>query len=197
VTLRIAALLALSLLGACAQREALVVVLPNFDGSAGAVTVQDTKGSSAVLLDKPFAATELRDGATKPVAVKPEEARQIFGAALNAQPILPVRFTLYFLPNTDRLTLESEQHVRSVLQDIKRRPVHQVEVIGYTDTVGTQELNQRLSLQRASAIRDLLVREGVTASAISTAGRGKLDQEVKTVDQVDEPRNRRVAITVR
>lgn len=84
-----------------------------------------------------------------------------------------------------------------MFEDIKRRPVYQVEVIGYTDTTGTQELNQRLSLQRAQAVRDLLAKDGVAAASISAAGRGKLDPEVPTADQVNEPRNRRVVITVR
>jgi OmpA-OmpF porin, OOP family len=195
VSLRlVATLVALACLAACADRQALVVVFPEADGHVGAVTLQG--GKTSLLLDKPFAAGEVRDGGARPSDVKPEEARQIFAAALAAQPILPMRFTLYFEPNTDRLTTESEERYRAVLADIRRRAVPQVEAIGYTDTVGTQELNQRLSLQRANAVQALLVRDGVTA-AITAAGRGKLDPEVKTADQVNEPRNRRVVITVR
>jgi len=190
-----AAALALLLVAGCAERQALFVVLPGADGSAGAITVDD--GKSKVLLDQPYAAGEVRDGNARAAPVKPEEVQQVFGTALAAEPILPVRFQLYFVQNTDRMTTEAEQQYRAVLDDIKRRPVYQVEVIGFTDSVGTQEQNQRLSLQRAAAIRDRLLADGIAAAAIATAGRGKLDPAVKTADQVDEPRNRRVMITVR
>jgi outer membrane protein OmpA-like peptidoglycan-associated protein len=192
---RLFALAALALLAACSPRQALIVLLPDVDGGVGSLSVQDGKGT--VLLDKAYAASELRDGAAKPVEIKPEEARQIFAHALGAQPILPARFTLYFQPGAGTLAPEAEQVYGRVPEDIKRRPVHQVEVIGFTDTTGTQDVNQRLSLQRADAVRQLLVRDGVAAGAIATAGRGKLDLAVQTADQVSEPRNRRVVVTVR
>jgi OmpA-OmpF porin, OOP family len=190
----VAALAALACFAACAGRQALVVVFPDAGGRAGAVTLQD--GKRALVLDKPFAAGEVRSGAARPAEVEPEQARQIFAAALAAQPIVPSQFTLYFETNTDQLTPDSKQRYREVLADVQRRPVPEVEAIGCTDTVGTQQDNQRLSLQRAAAVRTMLLRDGV-AAAISVAGRGKLDPAVKTADQVDEPRNRRVVITVR
>jgi outer membrane protein OmpA-like peptidoglycan-associated protein len=192
---RLLAILAIAALAGCAQRQALFVVLPEEGGKVGAITVSD--GKQSVLLDKAYAAGELRDGTAAPAEVKPEEVQRAFGAAISGQPILPQRFRLYFVANSDQLTTESEAQYRAVFDDIKRRPVYQVEVVGYTDTVGTQDVNQRLSQQRAAAIRDRLARDGVAMGAISIAGRGKLDPDVKTADQVDEPRNRRVVITVR
>jgi OmpA-OmpF porin, OOP family len=178
---------------ACAPR-ALVVVFPDEAGHAGAVTLED--GKKAVLLDKPFAAGEVRSGGAQSANVKPEEAQKIFAEAIAARPILPSRFTLYFETNSDKLTKESEERYREVLADVRRRPVPEVEVSGHTDTMGSQKLNQQLSLDRAVAIRTRLQGDGVDAP-ISVAGRGKLDPAVKTADQVDEPQNRRVVITVR
>jgi len=86
---------------------------------------------------------------------------------------------------------------RAVFDDIKQRPVYQVEVVGHTDTVGDLRTNQRLSLVRAAAIRERLIRDGIEPNAIVTSGRGKLDPIVPTGDQVAEPRNRCVVITVR
>ena len=67
----------------------------------------------------------------------------------------------------------------------------------YTDTLGDLPYNQRLSLDRAAIIRTSLTRDGLDPNAISIAGRGKLDLLVPTGDQVPEPQNRRVEITVR
>ena len=180
----------------CAQRQALFVVLPNSDGTAGAITVSDNQNS--VLLDKPYAQSEEKDGSvSEATTTDAEHVQQEFGNALAAQPILPAHFRLYFLKDSDTLTAESEQQYRAVFDDIKRRPVYQVEVIGYTDTLGTQVHNQQLSLTRAETIRDRLVRDGLSSNSISVAGRGELDPAVVTAPQVSEPRNRRVEITVR
>ncbi len=95
------------------------------------------------------------------------------------------------------LTPASQQQYKDVFEDIKRRPAYQVEVIGYTDTMGEQSYNQDLSLKRAEAIRKQLENDGLNPSSISVAGRGDLDPAVPTGPQVPEPSNRRVEITVR
>jgi OOP family OmpA-OmpF porin len=180
----------------CAQRQALFVVLPNADGTSGAITVSDNNQNS-ILLDKPYAASEEKGGTVAATTSDAQQVQQVFGPALAAQPILPAHFRLYFLRDTDTLTPESAQQYRAVFDDIKRRPVYQVEVIGYTDTLGTHSYNQQLSLKRAEAIRDRLIHDGLSANSISVAGRGELDPAVPTAPQVSEPRNRRVEITVR
>lgn len=184
-------------MAACApRRQALFVVLPNPDGTVGQITVDD--GQSKVVLDHAYAASEIKKGAAQKVDVDSGQVQQIFGSALDAQPIPPKRFVLLFENNTDIMTLDSfRDDYRRVRDDIKSRPVYQVEVIGYTDTVGSQTYNQKLSLKRAGAIRERLAKEGIDPKAISIAGRGKLDLAVATADQVSNPRNRRVVIIVR
>ena len=67
---------------------------------------------------------------------------------------MPQHFMLYFKFDKDELTPESKPQYQKVFEDIKARPVYEVEVIGYTDTMGQQKYNQELSLHRADAIRD-------------------------------------------
>ena len=95
------------------------------------------------------------------------------------------------------MTPESKVAYRAVFDDIKQRPVYEIEVIGFTDTLGDLSYNQALSLSPAAVIRSVLVRDGLDRLAISIAGRGKRDLLVPTADQTPEPRNRRVEITVR
>jgi outer membrane protein OmpA-like peptidoglycan-associated protein len=193
---RLAALSLAALLAGCAARQdALFVVLPNPDGSAGAVTIQDPKGP--VLLDKPYAAGEMRGGRAAAVPVTADQVQQVFGAALAARPILPAHFRLYFISDSELLTKESLAAYQAVFGDLKQRKAYQVEVVGHTDTLGDKTYNQALSLKRAIAIKDRLVHDGLDSGSISTAGRGPLDLAVPTADQVSEPRNRRVEITVR
>jgi outer membrane protein OmpA-like peptidoglycan-associated protein len=170
-------------------------VLPNPDGSSGAVTVE--AGQKSVELNRPYAAGEVRGGVVKPVTIDQTQVQEIFGKALAAQPILPSHFVLYFEKDSDILTRDSQRRYRNVFDDIKRRQVYEVEVIGHTDTLGNPAHNQQLSMSRAEMMRDWLVRDKLSPQSISVAGRGQLDLAVPTGDQVAEPRNRRVEITVR
>ncbi len=182
-------------LGCAQKRQALFVVLPNPDGSSGAITVSDSQKS--VLLDKPYAASEEKGGSVGETTADAQQVQQIFGNALHAQPILPEHHVLHFPNNSTTLTQLSQQDYLIVFADIKRRPVYEVEVIGYTDTTGTQAYNQQLSLKRAEAIRDQLIKQGIDAKSISVAGRGWFDLAVPTGPNVPEQANRRVEITVR
>jgi len=58
-------------------------------------------------------------------------------------------------------------------------------------------VNFELGLRRATAIRTRLIEAGVAAAMIEVSSHGEADQLVKTADEVAEPRNRRVEITVR
>jgi outer membrane protein OmpA-like peptidoglycan-associated protein len=188
------ALVCTILLAGC-PRQALFVVLPSEGGGAGAITVDD--GKTVTTLDQPYAAAESRAGASQSVEESRGNISVIFRRAIAAQPILPHHFRLYFILGSAELTPESVTLYRSVFDDIKERPVYQVEVIGHTDTLGDLRANQALSVARAAGIRDRLVQDGVDRNAISIAGRGKLDPIVPTGDNVAEPRNRCVVVTVR
>jgi outer membrane protein OmpA-like peptidoglycan-associated protein len=182
------------LLAGC-PRQALFVLLPNAEGGGvGAITVDDGKTMTA--LDRPYAVAESRAGTTAPTAEAQENIGVIFRSAIAAQPILPHHFRLYFILGSSELTPESKVAYRAVFDDIKR-PVYEIEVIGFTDTLGDLPYNQALSLARAAVIRSVLVRDALDRQAISIAGRGKRDLLVPTADQTPEPRNRRVEITVR
>src|SRR5437763_11343615 len=191
--LLVAALLALT---GCPRQE-LYVVLPNADGRPGAGAISVIEGNTTTVLNQPFAAAEARGGQSSGIPLEPTEARIVFNQAIAARPILPAHFRLYFVLASDQLTPESTGAYRAVFEDIKRRPAYEVEVIGHTDTLGDLVYNQRLSLDRAAMIRTSLTRDGLDPNAISIAGRGKLDLLVPTSDQVPEPQNRRVEITVR
>jgi outer membrane protein OmpA-like peptidoglycan-associated protein len=189
-----------TILAACASKDNLVVVLPEGDGHVGAVVVHDASGGGdALLLDKAYAAAGGGSGAhaVRPIDVDPAESRQIFGGALAAQPIPPQTFRLYFVSDSDTLTADSKAAFEAVFADIARRKAAEVVVTGHTDTIGELDYNDSLSRKRADAVRALLIGRGLPAASIVTAGRGKRELLVKTADQVSEPRNRRVEITVR
>lgn len=188
--------LALLTLTGCPRQE-LYVVLPNADGRPGAGAISVTEGSARTVLDQPFAAAEARGGQAAAVAPDPTETQRIFKEAIAARPMLPSHFRVYFILDTALLTPNSPPAYRMALENIKQRPAYEVELVGYTDTLGSEAYNTGLSFERAAAVRDMLISSGVDPKAISVSGRGKSDPAVPTGQQVPEPLNRRVEITIR
>ena len=71
-----------------------------------------------------------------------------------------------------------------------------VSVEGHTDSVGSDQYNLKLSLRRAAAVKDFLVKEGVAESRLSTRGLGE-SQPVASNDTADgRAQNRRVELKV-
>jgi OmpA-OmpF porin, OOP family len=182
-------------LGACTQRQALFVVLPNADGTVGAITVND--GKNTATLDRPLAAEEMRNGEEAGAQVDQNEISQLFAAAFAARPILPRHFRFFFELGSNRLTAESAARYCTLYDDLKSRQVYEVAIIGHTDTLGAEAYDKDLSLKRAETIRDALVNDGFDARAISIAGEGYHEPLRPTRPQTAEPQNRRVEITTR
>jgi outer membrane protein OmpA-like peptidoglycan-associated protein len=70
----------------------------------------------------------------------------------------------------------------------------EVRIIGHTDNTGSDELNNRLSLQRAEATRNYLVSRGVNPQMVVTAGRGEMEPISENNSEQGRARNRRVEI---
>jgi len=186
--------LALLLLAGCASER--VVLLPSPDGKPAAVVLRDRAGTEQVL-DQPYAATVRRLGINRADQTDAETVQARYAQTLQALPVRPVSFVLYFELGSDRLTPESEAEFARVRQEVAARTAPEVMVIGHTDRVGSVEANDALSLQRAQTMRDLLVAEGLPAEKLEVAGRGEREPLVTTADEVEEARNRRVEINIR
>jgi outer membrane protein OmpA-like peptidoglycan-associated protein len=71
-----------------------------------------------------------------------------------------------------------------------------IAVGGYTDNVGGDEMNQRLSENRASSVRDYLVQEGVTMNSVSARGFGNTLPVASNDSSAGRQQNRRVELLV-
>jgi outer membrane protein OmpA-like peptidoglycan-associated protein len=178
--------------------QALVVLLPDpGDGTVGRVVVSNPAGAAELAAARESTSVSPNQP-PGPVRVMSEaDAQRLFGAALSALPPASRQFVLFFRFESDELTDQSRALIPRVLQAVKGRPFPDVAVVGHTDTTGTAASNIELGLRRANAIRSLLVAAGVDAAVIEVTSHGEADLLVKTADEVLEPRNRRVDITVR
>ena len=94
------------------------------------------------------------------------------------------------------LSAQAVQTVQQAAASFKTRGSARITATGHTDTSGTEAYNMALSLRRANAVKDALVREGVPATAIAVVGRGEQGLLVQTGPNVREPQNRRVEIVI-
>lgn len=75
-------------------------------------------------------------------------------------------------------------------------PALNIEVGGYTDNVGTDDMNQKLSENRADAVRDYLVKEGVGSSTVTAKGFGNTLPVASNDNASGRQANRRVELVV-
>jgi outer membrane protein OmpA-like peptidoglycan-associated protein len=112
-----------------------------------------------------------------------------------AAPTAP-SFMVFFDWDRSELSAQAIGTIHQVSAAYKQKGSARVTATGHTDTSGPDDYNMALSLRRANAVKDALVRDGVPATAISVVGRGEQGLLVPTADGVREPQNRRVEIVL-
>ncbi len=183
------------LLSACAPITR-VVLLPQADGSASSVIVKSAKGEQ--VLSMPYQRVSGQED--KPLtadATTAAEVQKAYPQLFATIPPAPTKYILNFMPGGTTLTPESQAALPNILEDVSKRQGADLVVTGHTDTTGALLANDELSLKRANVVAQLLVGAGAPATRTEAVGRGKRELLVKTADEVDEPKNRRVEIVVR
>lgn len=84
--------------------------------------------------------------------------------------------------------------VAGVLRD---DPKVRITIIGFTDSVGSEEYNLRLSKRRAQVTADYLISQGVPANQIVTDGLGEAEPRASNATEAGRTQNRRVEIYLR
>ena len=113
------------------------------------------------------------------------------------QPVVtPPSFMVFFDWDRSNLSAQALTTIQQAADAFKSKGSARITATGHTDTSGPEAYNMALSLRRANAVKDALVREGVPATAITVIGKGESQLLVPTGDNVREPQNRRVEIVV-
>lgn len=201
-TRRASAVLVAGLLAACqapppkpAPKPDRIVLLPQADGSPSAVEVRSA-GARAVL-SQPYATALVTPERADTSMGQPDAVRARYPALYDAMPPARRSYMVHFEIGSDRLTPDSAARLKDILAEVATLPVPEVVVVGHTDTVGAEGLNDGLSMQRARRVRERLIEGGLDPRRIEAVGRGKRELLVPTANEVPEPRNRRVEIQLR
>jgi len=185
------------MLSACAPATLQrVVLLPETPARSTAVEVRS--GEQALLLDSPYQVAVLRTDLQLVTETTTAEAvAKAYPRLIETSVPDSIRFVLNFEPGSSQLTPASQAQLPAVIAQARQRSGGEIIVVGHTDRQGADDANDRLSLVRAQAIRDLLVQQGFDPQLIEAVGRGEREPLVPTEDEVVEPRNRRAEIIVR
>jgi outer membrane protein OmpA-like peptidoglycan-associated protein len=135
--------------------------------------------------------------ATKDTGTSPEQS--VVPAAGNN--------VVYFSTGSAEIPSDGLEMIRSIAEDAQPEQQAQqatqdqegtarIEVVGYTDSAGPASFNEELSQRRAEAVADALAAEGLSREAITVRWHGEEQLPVPTADDVHEPDNRRVSISM-
>ncbi len=114
-----------------------------------------------------------------------------------AEPMLVenAKYIVFFDFDESTLNSGANSILDSAANEAQGRSLIAIDLVGHTDTSGSRDYNQRLSMKRADAVRAGLVARGVDPSLINVNHRGESELMVDTADGVREPANRRTEIT--
>lgn len=95
-----------------------------------------------------------------------------------------------------RLRPDAETILDWAVDILKKYPDMQVEIAGHTDSIGTDEYNQRLSEGRAQSVKTYFVEHGVPDSQMSVKGYGESEPRDTNDTEEGRERNRRVELRI-
>ncbi len=103
---------------------------------------------------------------------------------------------IFFESNKYELKQSSNAELQVLLKFMRSNPQMKIEIQGHTDNVGGDKANLQLSYQRANAVREYLIKEGVSADRILAKGYGESQPLASNETEEGRAINRRTKFKV-
>ncbi len=111
---------------------------------------------------------------------------------------LKLKKQVHFAHDSATIEPDSASLLEEIADVINKKPeLSKIEIQGHTDNTGSPVYNQRLSQQRADAVRDALVKLGVDTGRLDSKGYGQDKPLVPNVSAANRARNRRVQLIIK
>ncbi len=108
----------------------------------------------------------------------------------------PLKATLHlnFVTNSNKVDAEGAAKVAVFANFLKESPAYKVNVIGHTDSTGSDAHNQKLSEKRAEKVKSMLIEQGVDSSRVTSEGMGEKMPIASNKTKEGRAENRRIDI---
>lgn len=106
-------------------------------------------------------------------------------------------YGIYFDTGKAVIKPESDPTLEEIVKLLKNNPRLQLYVVGHTDSVGTLEMNLKLSADRADAVVKALVGRGIESPRLKSAGVGPYSPAASNKTDEGKAKNRRVELVER
>ncbi|HNW30684.1 MAG TPA: OmpA family protein, partial [Spirochaetota bacterium] len=103
---------------------------------------------------------------------------------------------MYFEFRSYKLLKESKYELNRIIRLMKENPTLKVEISGHTDNIGTDQANNKLSMQRAQSVVEYLINKGIGKGRLVGRGYGKKKPIATNKSEEGRKENRRVEIEV-
>ena len=110
--------------------------------------------------------------------------------------ITKLKSDILFESGKSDLKPEAKSNIQQMGAIMKKYPENVLAIKGYTDSTGSQKINEALSQKRADAVKAELTADGMPAETISTQGMGPANPVADNGSSVGRKQNRRVEIEV-
>jgi len=110
--------------------------------------------------------------------------------------VLHIRSDEMFAGNSFDLSERAKDILWKLAPVLRHFDHTQIFIDAYTDTTGSADKNMEVSRKRAYTIGGQLVKDAVPLSRLQAHGYGEENPKIKTGDQMNEPRNRRIEIRI-
>ena len=104
--------------------------------------------------------------------------------------------TVNFDFNSANLTTLAKSNLDKLVTVLKNNPDTNINIYGHTDSIGTDAVNLRISSQRAAAVKNYFVANGISASRMFTEGLGKSSPIASNDTDAGRAKNRRVEFAI-
>ena len=172
-------------------RKRVKVTLLEHYKDKSSILISNDKGE--LLLNKAYESADIISKNLAPQKSKLASKKDIFD---NYGSLIKEKMNLNFKYNSTEITEQTNRNLDEIIDYINNCEKCKVTIKGHTDTVGEDSFNLELSKKRAFKIKEILEKKGVDSNQIITKFYGEKRPFIKTADEVEQPLNRRVSITV-
>ena len=142
-------------------------------------------------IEKSFSPAEAKGGDT------PDANHVQTGAPVEEPNTFPVdKIIIHFEGGSDNITLEAKVRLDRFVAAVKQRPFKFLDIVGYTDNIGWEYNNLRLSEFRANIVKGYFIGKGIESEKIKISGKGPETPIASNETPEGRKVNRRVEVEI-